>query len=145
MTSKTMRFRECGGVLLAVHTADAPTDEEWEAYIQFCLTLPPSCNKTLVLTLGGGPNAGQRKALQDRYLDKQKRANKEYLVAVMTDSALVRGIVKALNWFNKDANSFPYDGGAGVSEALKHLRIDSVTAGRISLELQKMRIELGMK
>jgi hypothetical protein len=145
MAQQTMLFRECGGVLLCVHTAAAPTKEEWEAYIEYCLQLPRSVNKTAVFTAGGGPDAAQRKSLQDRYLDKQKAHNKEYLVAVLTDSAFVRGIVKALNWFNPYADSFPYDKGSGVPAALKHLRIDGAAAGRIALELEKMRRELGMK
>lgn len=145
MSAKTMLFREVGGVLCAVHTADSPGEDEWEAYVSYCTKLPPSCNKTLVLTYGGGPSSLQRKVLQDRYLTQQQRANKEYLVAVMTDSAFVRGIVKALNWFNPNATAFAYNSGAGIPEAMKHLKIGGATGQRISLEVQKMRLELGMK
>lgn len=145
MSVKTMLFREVGGVLCAVHTVDSPSDEEWEKYVVYCSALPPSCNKTLVLTYGGGPSSLQRKVLQDRYLSKQQKINKEYLVAVMTDSAFVRGIVKALNWFNPYATSFPYDSGSGVPEALKHLKVSGAAGQRIALEVQKMRLELGMK
>jgi hypothetical protein len=75
-------------------------------------------------------------------LTKQKALHKEYLVAVMTDSALVRGIVKALNWFNPHANSFPYNEGTGVPAALVHLRIDERSAHRIKVEVEVMRREL---
>jgi hypothetical protein len=95
-----------------------------------------------VVTEGGGPNAAQRRVLQDRYLARQKAHNREYLVAVMTDAALVRGIVKALNWFNPDANSFAYADGAGVPAALEHLRVDATTGARIRVELAVMRREL---
>jgi hypothetical protein len=142
MAAKTMVFAECGGVLLCAHTAEDPRPDEWEAYVDYCLRIP-NCAKTLVVTDGGGPNAAQRKVLQDRYLSKQRANHKQYLVAVLTDSALVRGIVKALNWFNPDANSFPYNGGQGVAAAIQHLRVDAATGDRIRVELTVMRRQLG--
>jgi hypothetical protein len=137
-----MVYGECGGVLLCAHTADAPSMDEWEGYVEYCVRLPHSCNKTLVLTEGGGPNAAQRRLLQERYLGPQKARCSEYRVAVMTDSALVRGIVKALNWFNPDANSFPYNDGLGVPLAIEHLHVDERTGKLIRVELGVMRREL---
>jgi hypothetical protein len=142
MAEKTMLFGECGGVLLCVHNSEPPRPDEWDAYVEYCVRLPTTCNKTLVVTEGGGPDAAQRRALHERYLAKQKAENKEYLVAVMTDSALVRGIVKALNWFNPDANSFPYNEGTGVPLAIRHLRLDDRTGARIRIEIEVLRREL---
>jgi hypothetical protein len=142
MAGTTMLYGECGGVLLCVHTADSPSMDEWEGYVEHCVRLPHAFNRTLVVTDGGGPNAAQRRLLQDRYLGPQKARCREYRVAVMTDSAFVRGIVKALNWFNPDANSFPYNDGAGVPLAIDHLKVDPRSGSLIRVELGVMRREL---
>jgi hypothetical protein len=134
-TVKTMVFKSCGGVLLCVHGAEDPRPDEWLAYVNYCLELPASCNKALVLTDGGGPNAAQRKLLQDRYLAKHR----DYRVAVMTDAAVVRGIVKALNWFNPHTQSFAYDDGRGVAPAMAHLGLDVRVGARVRLELDVLR------
>jgi hypothetical protein len=138
MGTKTMVFKECGGVLLCVHGAEDPRPEEWVAYVDYCLKLPRSCNKALVVTDGGGPNAAQRKVLQDRYLAKHD----DYRVAVLTDSAVVRGIVKALNWFNPLTQPFTYDEGRGIAQAMAHLGDDGGKGTRIRFELEMLRRDL---
>jgi hypothetical protein len=140
MGTKTMRFREWSGVLLCVHGSTDLQPEEWAAYVDYCLQLPASCNKALIVTDGGGPNAAQRRALQDRYLSKQK----EYRVAVMTDSSVVRGIVTALSWFNPDIRAFPYDDGRSLPAAMSYLGLNLDMGSRLRLELQMMRRELGL-
>jgi hypothetical protein len=60
----------------------------------------------------------------------------------MTDSAMVRGVVKALNWFNRGTNSFPYLEGAGMPAALRHLDLDLLEAHRVRVEIEVMRREL---
>lgn len=140
MAGRTMQFRAVEDVFVVVHKADPPTEQEWEEYVDYCIALPQSCNKTLVLTLGGGPNAKQRNALQKRFLVEHPMT-----VAVMTDSTMVRGIVTALNWFNPKAKAFPYANGTGVPDALAHLGVQGVAGQRVGIELQKLRLELGLK
>jgi hypothetical protein len=140
METKTMIFKEWTGVLLCVHGPTDPRPEEWAAYVEYCLQLPASCNKALVVTDGGGPNATQRRVLQERYLSQHK----EYLVAVMTDSSVVRGIVTALNWFNPQTRSFPYDDGRGVPEAMSHLNLGLSAGLRLRFELEMLRRQLGL-
>jgi hypothetical protein len=134
-TTKTMAFKNCGSVLLCVHGDEDPQPVEWLAYVNYCLELPASCNKALVVTDGGGPNAAQRKLLQDRYLARHR----EYRVAVTTDSTVVRRIVKALHWFNPHTQSFAYDDGGGVAAAIAHLGVDIRTGARVRLELDVLR------
>ena len=139
--AKTMAFAYVDGVLLAVHPAANPSEPEWEAYIRFCEQLPKTCRRTLAVTAGGGPNAVQRKLLQERYLrafvnDKMNPMK----VAVVTNSSIVRGIVTALNWFNPNTSAFPAD---AIHEALRYLGVsDPAALARISLETRKLQREV---
>jgi|HubBroStandDraft_2_1064218.scaffolds.fasta_scaffold434375_2 hypothetical protein len=137
MTAKTMSFREVGGVLLCVHPAGPPSERDWDAYVEFCKKLPKSCARTMVVTRGGGPDAKQRKKLNDEYLKDVKMK-----VAVVTDAAMVRGIVTALSWFNDQIRSFTYAGGQGVQEAMKYLTVEGGDADRIAAEIKKMLLEV---
>lgn len=137
-----MAFAYVEGILLAVHPVANPTDEDWELYVRFCQQLPKSCRRTLAVTAGGGPNAGQRKLMQERYLraflgDKVNPMK----VAVVTNSGMVRGIVTALNWFNPNTSAFNSD---AIDDALRYLGVtDSGAMARISIELRKLQKEVG--
>jgi hypothetical protein len=54
----------------------------------------------LVFTDGGAPNATQRSEINDWLRGRSIRT------AVILSSPLVRGIVTALNWFNRDIKPF---------------------------------------
>src|SRR5262245_41085403 len=135
MASKTMLFKYIEGVLVAVHTADPPSDEDWREYVEYSRsTLPVSCNRTLAVTRGGGPDAKQRKMAQEVLANRPKMR-----VSIVTDSTLVRGIVTALSWFNPDAKAFSQK---DLRDALKYLDIEGAAAAKISLEVARMQREL---
>lgn len=139
MAAKTMLFRNVGNVLVAVHTAAPPDDQEWEAYVQFGKKLPPTCRRTLVISKGGGPNAKQRKYANDEFLN-----HVTLTVAVVNDSTMVRGIVTAMGWFNSLIKPFP-NTDQGIQDALKYLNVQGKDVGLVVTEVQKMKAELGIK
>ena len=133
-TRTTMAFRELDGVLVAVHSANAPSDEEWAEYLAFCMRLPSTCWRTLAVTEGGGPNAKQRRRMQEEYL-----RNHRMRVAVVTDAFVVRGIVTALSWFNKETRWFP---SLGLRDALGYLEIRSTAAEGVLDGVARMKEEV---
>jgi hypothetical protein len=97
-SARTMKFAFVGGsVWVGVHGVEAPTSEEWRLH---CLEIERVRNETrgvLVFTLGGGPDSHHRKAMRDSFHGLTAPPT-----AVLTGSALVRGIVTALNWYYGD-------------------------------------------
>ena len=117
-----MAFLRVGRTLVAVHNALAPSDEEWNRYLELCRGSMPDALAApfnmsgLVFTDGGGPTTPQRAALLDVMRDARIRSS------VITTSALVRGIVTALSWFSPSSiRAFaPRD----WRNAQKHLALD---------------------
>lgn len=139
--AKSMAFQFAEGVLIAVHPASDPSDEDWAAYVQFCKQLPKSCRKTLAMTKGGGPNPKQRKVLQEEYLKHfvHDKAN-PMKVAVITDSPLLRGVVTALNWFNPNTVAFAP---SALEEAFRYLGVPAgASSAKLALELRKLEKEI---
>jgi len=120
-------------LLLGVHGAQAPTDEEWDRY---CGWIPelfahpnPGC---LVLTDGGAPTGAQREQLR-------RRLGRACWTAVITDKALVRGVVTAIRWFNPTLCAFaPWE----VREALKFLNVLPEQIHSICLSLRALDQQL---
>ena len=139
MPNKTMVYRLIGQILVTVHSDKSPDDVEWEPYFQFSTKLPPTCRRMLVVSKGGGPNAKQRKYVNEAYTKDVKMT-----VAVVNDSAMVRGIVTALGWFNSHIKPFPYTD-AGMQDAFKYLGVTGNEAKTLLAEVQKMKMELGIK
>jgi hypothetical protein len=138
METKSMAYREIGPVLLQVHPAHPPTDEEWDAFLRSARRVTfQGCRKVLVVTAGWGPDVKQR-AMAGKIVE-----GIPMLSAVVSDAPLVRGIVTALSWFNKGIRSFPFNGGAGILEALKYLDVESSWTDRILREVRAMQREVG--
>lgn len=82
-------------IYVAVHSITDPSPAEWTHY---CAQLERDRGQTrgcVVLTLGGAPSSKQRVELRDAYGDRGIPPT-----AVMTRSALARGIMTSLNWFS---------------------------------------------
>jgi hypothetical protein len=88
-------------LLLALHGEAAPSEAEWDQYcsaITGVLAHPNGFG--MVLTDGGTPNTAQR----DRM--RRKDGGVARLNAVITDKAVVRGVVTAVSWFNPKIRAF---------------------------------------
>jgi hypothetical protein len=119
-----------GAIVIVVENAISPTVEEWNAY---CAKVEATLHRTkprgIALTDGGGPNAAQRNQINELL------AGREAPSAVVTDSLMVRGIVTALSWFNKQTAAFSP---LAITKALRHVDV----RGERARQLWQMIVEL---
>jgi hypothetical protein len=138
MAAKSMVCRAVGTLVVSVHSAQAPTEEEWSAYLALCRTVQGrGFQGVLVVTAGGGPNTKQRKTTREVF------GEGPVPTAVVSDAHVIRGIVTAFSWFNKGIRAFAFNQGAGLSDALKYLDVEGALADRVLLQLTEMHRELG--
>jgi hypothetical protein len=101
---KHMAFRILDGWVIAVHDGASP-GSQWSAYLQALDELftkrqvARSSLKIFVYTEGGGPNAAERKALNDLLQGIPS-------IAVVTQSTQVRLIINALSLFSTRTRMF---------------------------------------
>lgn len=107
-----MLHGQFGDTMTMVHTADAPTDEEWEAMLAHYRA--HRAPRVIVFTEGGGPNTLQRGRLNDTL------AGTVVKTAIVSASQVIRGVVTALSWFNPGIRSFSPDRAA---QALSYLGV----------------------
>lgn len=134
--TKTMAFRLVEGVVVVAHGYMRPSEEDYDAYIEFCQALPLECNRYMILTPGTGPNPAQRKRTTDAI---KGRRNQKVQVAIVTDAQVVRGIATALSWFSSGIRAFST---ANVAEAWAYLGVTSTQVGHIMLEARKLQAEV---
>jgi hypothetical protein len=103
MAKPSMAFVMMGRLSVVVHTAIPPTEQEWGAWLDAVRATPigPEGIRNLVYSLGGGPSASQRGGAIDLMKDHPHRT------AIITTSAVVRGIVTAVSWFLKGMKVYP--------------------------------------
>jgi hypothetical protein len=83
--------------LIALHGKQPPDQREWEAYCQRQAEAEsPERVRGLTLTLGAGPNRRQRVQLVE--IHRRAGAPASAPASVITDSALVRGIIATFTW-----------------------------------------------
>lgn len=128
--TKTMVYEYVDGVFITVHSTKDPTEDEWETYLKFYKESAKTCTRALVITNGGGPNAGQRNKMN------LMLKGVPMVAAICTNATVVRGIVTALNWFNPNVRAFPRD---DATEALRYLKVGDTAMPRLLLEVAKLR------
>ena len=103
---KAMAHGLSGTTMVTVHTDAPPSEAEWDAYLHD-ITLALQRGRVsgiVVFTRGGGPTSTQR----IRYARVLERLNVVVPCAVVTDSAVARGIVTAIAWLTgKHIAAFP--------------------------------------
>ena len=107
---------EVGPVLLVVQNTVAPTDDEWDRYvdnIRRCIESPNG--SAIAFTDGGHPNVVQRGRVNDVLAGRRAPS------AVVTTSLALRGVVTALRWFNPDTASFSPK---NIDAALRFAKVD---------------------
>lgn len=125
-----MAFHHSPGLFILVHNGATPSDAEWEAYVAAVKTEPdPSKFVTLVCTDGGSPTNAQRAALNLAlgYVSTP--------TAVVSSSSVVRGVVSALNFFNRQIRSFAP---AELGRAFAHLGVAGERQERALAELKRL-------
>ena len=122
-------------VLLLCENNDTPTDWEWDECLGLLAELKAKSDqageqvKVLVSTLGGGPNAAQRKRLE------LVLGGRSAPVAVISDSLKLRFISAAIALFNADHRAFTK---AERLEAYKHLRLSATQTRALEAAISTM-------
>jgi hypothetical protein len=127
-----MAFHHSPGLFILVHNGSTPGDAEWNAYVEEVKKEPdPSKFITLVCTDGGSPTNAQRAALN------LALGYTSTPTAVISDSAVVRGTVRALNFFNSQIRSFPP---TELDEAFTHLKMSPELRERARREIKRLAV-----
>jgi hypothetical protein len=119
MVRKTMAFRVIEGVFVVVHGKANPEDDEWTDYLEYYKQFGRNSLKTLILTEGGGPSTKQRGQMNEALQGSTP------IIALCTDSKVVRGIVTAISWFNSNIKAFPRE---QTQAALAYLSVNDQQA-----------------
>lgn len=134
----TLAFARFGACFTYVCGRRDPTDQEWDSYIRFLRQniVPGVTPRSLVITDGGGPNSAQRTKLTELVSEHSG----EVKIAVVTGSAVVRGIFTAMSWFA----TFNYRAFTPLQldEALVFLDVSRATAFEMKAAIIAMRNRL---
>jgi hypothetical protein len=116
-------YRDSVGVVVVVVQNDiAPTNEEWDIYLENIGNCRDEGNASgVAFTDGGTPNALQRQRVNDALCGRRACS------AVVSNSIAVRSVITALRWFNPETAAFS---GRNVASAL---RFAGVEGGRVGV------------
>ncbi len=114
-----MAFGTVGNVIVALHTASPPSQEEWSAYIQAVKRLDLTKIIAIAFSDGGGPNSAQRKQLNETLKGRARPS------VVLTGNAFVRSVVTTLAWFNPMLKAFSPERAPEAFDYLKLTRAES--------------------
>jgi hypothetical protein len=128
-----MAFKVIDRLFIVVYGVHDPTDAEWVGYLEDVERHGIERTQQLISTEGGGPNATQRRYLNE-LLD-----GRPVPVAVMSGSTPIRGVVTAMSWFNRAIRFFPP---TCLLDALAYLEIPVSRAELIAREMAKLRSSL---
>jgi hypothetical protein len=136
-----MGFKIVGTLHIIVVGEKDPTVADWAQYVQALRAeekrgIDVTQMRTLVFSDGGGPNTAMRKTVSDLLHGRTTP------LAILTGSAMMRGIITALSWFNPDARAFA-PGEAG--EALRFLQVPSLKFDSIKSTAQELQKSLGLQ
>jgi hypothetical protein len=134
--TRRMAFKVVDRVLVLVHDADCPGDEEWFSYVQEIRRQGAFLLPQVVLTEGGRPNSLQRKLLTDVLGGRGMKA------AVLSDNTMVRGVITAISWFNRDIRAF---GALDLAGAIAYLGLPTEYQGLVRGTIASLQGELTKK
>jgi hypothetical protein len=123
-----------GDLMILIHTSRPPSGAEWAEYIRALSAHDPTKLRTLVFTDGGAPNSPQRKEVNDVLGGRASRG------AIVSASAIVRGAVMALSWFNPLIRAFPP---TELEDALRYLSVPAEELPVVWDEVRRLRDVLG--
>jgi hypothetical protein len=115
-----MLFRRVGRVVVGFHDTAAPTDDEWRGWVEACRAAMSDGGVGVVQSLGGAPSPSQRAILGEAF------GKGKFRTAVLTQSALSRGVVTAVSWLGVPVRAYAFGEMHKVQEYLR-LSADEVT------------------
>ena len=129
-----MAFGFLDEMAIAVHTAAPPSDEDIQAWLREVV----HHRAERILIMGGaspGPNAVQRKIM----IEAARTNNLNPKTAILTDSAIARGVATVFNWFNiSGIRIFTVN---DVEGALRYLALD-VSESEVRSAIESIRAKL---
>lgn len=130
-----MAWHAEGRICVVVHSAEEPTDLEWDTYLAQMRKLPGVREvRVLIRSWGGGPTSLQRRKLQSQVGDRPPP------VAILTASAApMRGISTALRWFNGNVKVFEEH---QLEAACSHLGFSEFEVAAAAMCLARLEREL---
>ena len=132
---KTAVYGKVGDCFILVLGKVPPSDADFNPYITFVrgAIRPDMKPRVLVQSHGGALSPKQRQALNELTAPFAQVAR----IAVLTDSAVARGVVTAMSWFAKEVyQAFSL---SDLNAALDFLQIPGI----LHAELKKMLFDLG--
>lgn len=122
-------------IVLGAHSKEDPTEEDWESYVAITRKVLDEYGsvKLLVYSLGGGPNSVQRSKANDVFKERPQH------VAVMLNSAILRGVVTALSWFNPKVRAFNLE---QLEEACRYLEISDAQLDQVREAFPLLKAEV---
>lgn len=138
---KTMAHAVVGTLIITVHTAQAPSAEEWAEYVKELKKVSGGVKdytqlRNIVFTDGGAPNSAQRKAVNDIV------SSRSVTSAIVSSSSLVRSVVTAFSWFNSLIKVYAPE---EVDDAYRHLRLSSYEIELVEKRLTMLRTQLDVR
>jgi hypothetical protein len=136
MMKRSLVTSVVGSVLLLVENNDTPADWEWDETLGMLRELKAKSDvsgeqpRVLVVTLGGGPNATQRRRLEEVL------GGVSLPVAVVSDSLKMRFITAAVTLFNSGHKAFST---AERLEAYKHLKLATSQTRQLEASIAQMQ------
>jgi hypothetical protein len=94
----TMAYRLVEGIHVARHTAESPSNAEWDAYMADIEKQLPKMDGMLIYTEGGGPSAPQRRVTNTFWGPQPKKPP----IAVVTTSKVVKILATTFGWVMGD-------------------------------------------
>jgi hypothetical protein len=108
-----MAMRSLDRLMLSVHCGSAPTNDEWNRWLDLTRQRSGQQTRVLVETFSGGPNVLQRKALGEVV------RGEDACCAVLTDSAIERAALTAIAWLGLSLRGFRIGGHTQAAGYLK--------------------------
>ncbi len=118
---------------IAVFGTEAPTDVEWQKYLEVVERHGIDRTHQLIVTDGGVPTYAQRQYLNERL------AGRHVPVAVVSSSRRIITVVTAMSWFNRLIKAFPPH---QFREAIAYLEIPASRTEMIEGEIERMKLDL---
>jgi hypothetical protein len=140
----SLLYDACDTTIVFVCGDASLDDGEWGEYLEFLKEEFGSGrrNRSLVWAPTAQPNSIQRGRL-NVVLEELKVRGIAVKSAVITNSALVRGVITALQWFNRDV--FRTFAPADVQSALKFLGLESYRAMEAEDTLRRLEKRLALE
>lgn len=130
---RNMAFKQSGKMLISYYNDRPPTEEDHAASVSAIKALDLGAVRFLTFTKGGAPSAAQRKDLNELL------AGREVLTAIVSDAIMMRGVVTALSWFNRNVKVYSMD---DAEEAFRYLGVPPNLHQHVWDDIRRLETEL---